>query len=471
MASTPAYADPARSVKSLNMSSVDTQATVAELGLKQAYATAERYSEAVNAATAKLAVLDLQIAGANAQLTQTQAKLAALPEVPPAATSDTATSSAGGPQQATGPAGAPATSPSPSPSTPVTQPSGSPSPSASTSTGQATPPATPPGPTAAELEAIDRADREIARLQGELAQLTTQRTAAAADLATNQQALSQQAAAIQARLAGLSPAVRARLAAYQAYMDAANKAAWADLMARYDPAKTAAGKGMHAGPQAEAAVRFALAQLGVPYVWGGESRSGYDCSGLVQASYSSAGVGLPRVSRDQFWAGTHIGLADLLPGDLMFWADSPSDPATIHHVAMYIGQGMVVEAPQPGDVVKVVPVWLSGFAGAVRVVPAVGGPAPKPVPIPAPQPQPKPQPDPGPPTGTQPAPPPSSQPPSSPPPSSPPPSEPPSSPPPTSPPPSPSPSSSGSSATDPTPTPSDSPSAADASPSASSSGG
>jgi peptidoglycan DL-endopeptidase CwlO len=206
-------------------------------------------------------------------------------------------------------------------------------------------------------------------------------------------------------------------------------------------------------------------------VWGGESRSGYDCSGLVQASYSSAGVGLPRVSRDQFWAGTHIGLADLLPGDLMFWADNPSNPATIHHVAMYIGQGMVVEAPQPGDVVKVVPVWLSGFAGAVRVVPAVGGPAPKPVPIPAPQPQPKPQPqpDPGPPSGSQPPSNPPSSPPPSNPPSSPPPSEPPASPPPTSSSPSPSPSSSGSSATDPTPTPSVSPSAADASPSSSSS--
>ncbi|MFL6077203.1 MAG: C40 family peptidase [Mycobacteriales bacterium] len=470
MASTPAYADPASSVKSL--STVDAQATVAELGLKQAYATAERYSEAVNAANARLAVLDIQIAGVNTQLTEAQAKLAALPDVPPA-TTDPASSSAGGARQATGPAGAPA-SPSPSPSD--TQPSGSPSPSPSTSTsgstGPATPatPATPPGPTAAQLEAIDRADREVARLQGELSQLTTQRTAAAADLATNQQALSQQAAAIQARMAAMSPAVRARLAAYQAYMDAANRAAWADLMAKYDPAKTAAGKGMHPGPQADAAVRFALAQLGVPYVWGGESRSGYDCSGLVQASYASAGVGLPRVSRDQFWAGTHIGLADLLPGDLMFWADNPSDPATIHHVAMYIGQGMVVEAPEPGDVVKVVPVWFSGFAGAVRVVPAVGGPAPKPVPIPQPQPQPKPQPQPGPgsPTGTQPAPPPGGSKPPSKPPSSPPPTT-PSSPPPTSSSPSPSPSSSGSSATDPTPTPSGSPSAADASPSASAS--
>jgi cell wall-associated NlpC family hydrolase len=123
-----------------------------------------------------------------------------------------------------------------------------------------------------------------------------------------------------------------------------------------------------AAPQAvSVAIRYALAQVGKPYVWGATGPDSYDCSGLVQRSYAMAGVALPRTSREQARVGTAVELPDLLPGDLLFWAYDPSDLATVHHVAMYLGDGKIVQAPQPGEFVEVTTMWLSGYAGAVRV--------------------------------------------------------------------------------------------------------
>ncbi|HEV7653496.1 MAG TPA: NlpC/P60 family protein, partial [Mycobacteriales bacterium] len=126
-------------------------------------------------------------------------------------------------------------------------------------------------------------------------------------------------------------------------------------------------------PQAvSVAITYALAQVGKPYVWGATGPDTYDCSGLVQRSYAMAGVALPRTSREQARVGTPVDLANLLPGDLLFWAYNPADLSTVHHVAMYLGNGKIVQAPQPGEFVEVTPLWLSGFAGAVRVA---SGPA------------------------------------------------------------------------------------------------
>ncbi|SCE65806.1 NlpC/P60 family protein [Micromonospora viridifaciens] len=145
--------------------------------------------------------------------------------------------------------------------------------------------------------------------------------------------------------------------------------------------------GLVAHPTALAAVRYALAQLGDPYLWAAEGPDRFDCSGLVLASYRSAGYrGLPRVSRDQYYA-TRSRTVDpnaLLPGDLLFWA-SGSSWTTIHHVAMYIGNGKMVEAPRTGDVVKISVVRWSRLYAATRVVGAVPAPAtptPKPTPTP-----------------------------------------------------------------------------------------
>jgi cell wall-associated NlpC family hydrolase len=137
-----------------------------------------------------------------------------------------------------------------------------------------------------------------------------------------------------------------------------------------------------AAPQAvSVAIKYALAQVGKPYVWGATGPDSYDCSGLVQRSYAMAGVALPRTSRQQARVGKAVDLPDLLPGDLLFWAYNPADRATVHHVALYLGDGKIVQAPQPGEFVEVTTMWLSGYAGAVRVATGPATAALPPVPV------------------------------------------------------------------------------------------
>jgi hypothetical protein len=147
---------------------------------------------------------------------------------------------------------------------------------------------------------------------------------------------------------------------------------------------------MDAGRAAAIAVAYAMRQLGKPYQWGAEGPAAFDCSGLTSAAYLAAGVVIPRVSVDQFNAGPHVAVADLLPGDLVFYADDPASPATIHHVGMYIGKGLLVHAPHTGDVVRIASIWRNGYAGAVRVIP--GAPRPGLVPPPRTSPPPPPPP-------------------------------------------------------------------------------
>jgi cell wall-associated NlpC family hydrolase len=92
----------------------------------------------------------------------------------------------------------------------------------------------------------------------------------------------------------------------------------------------------------------------------------FDCSGLMLWSYAQAGVHLPRTSRAQYAGLPHVALSDLQPGDLVFYATNTADPGTIHHVAMYLGDGVVIHAPHTGDVVRYAPVAMDGLIGAVR---------------------------------------------------------------------------------------------------------
>jgi hypothetical protein len=101
-------------------------------------------------------------------------------------------------------------------------------------------------------------------------------------------------------------------------------------------------------PRAAKAIEFALSQRGKPYVWGATGPNAYDCSGLMLRAYEAAGITLPRVSRDQYKAGAMLPIERAKPGDLVFWAYDKSNPATIHHVAMYLGNGRIVEAQQSG---------------------------------------------------------------------------------------------------------------------------
>lgn len=117
---------------------------------------------------------------------------------------------------------------------------------------------------------------------------------------------------------------------------------------------------------AAAAIAAARSRIGLPYVWGATGPDSFDCSGLTQWSYAHAGILLPRTAAEQWNAGPHPSLADLEPGDLLFFATNIGDPATIHHVTMYIGQGQMIAAPQTGENVQIQPVYMMGFIGAVR---------------------------------------------------------------------------------------------------------
>ena len=125
--------------------------------------------------------------------------------------------------------------------------------------------------------------------------------------------------------------------------------------------------------QAATVIAFARAQLGKPYVWGATGPDSYDCSGLTGAAYAAAGIRLPRVAAQQWFAGPHVSLAQLQPGDLLFWATDLANPATIHHEAIYLGGGMMLAAPHSGAFVRVQPVYLDGYFGATRPGPSNGG--------------------------------------------------------------------------------------------------
>jgi cell wall-associated NlpC family hydrolase len=117
--------------------------------------------------------------------------------------------------------------------------------------------------------------------------------------------------------------------------------------------------------QAEQAVAFVFKQLGCPYSYGstGPCNVGFDCSGLVMSAWASAGVTIPRDSYSQWAALPHISTSALQPGDLLFYNG-------IGHVAMYVGGGMFIDAPAPGQVVRELPMstawYSSSFDGAAR---------------------------------------------------------------------------------------------------------
>jgi cell wall-associated NlpC family hydrolase len=119
--------------------------------------------------------------------------------------------------------------------------------------------------------------------------------------------------------------------------------------------------------QGEAAVRWALTQLGKPYQWGAAGPNSYDCSGLAMQAWARAGVRLLHWTGYQWVSGPHVALAALRPGDLVFYAFDSADPATIHHVGIYIGRGLMVDAPYTGSFVRIDSIYaFPGLIGATR---------------------------------------------------------------------------------------------------------
>jgi cell wall-associated NlpC family hydrolase len=223
------------------------------------------------------------------------------------------------------------------------------------------------------LLSFDSAGADVALAAAGHARILAARLTSAASRVTRLQQLAAGAAThirslLDARQAALSSAtdqVRALAAQHRAALAAASAM-------DFQAALAAAGSGpLSAGttpPNALAAGALAAARsrLGAPYVWGATGPNTFDCSGLTQWSYAHVGIRLPRVAADQWNAGPHVTLQGLEPGDLLFWATDVRNPATIHHVAIYLGAGMMLAAPHTGDVVKVQPVYMSGYIGATR---------------------------------------------------------------------------------------------------------
>jgi cell wall-associated NlpC family hydrolase len=110
------------------------------------------------------------------------------------------------------------------------------------------------------------------------------------------------------------------------------------------------------------ALRWALRARGDPYVWGAAGPSAFDCSGLVVWAYAKVGISLPHFTGDQWDMGIHVGRNQLQPGDLVFFYPD------IGHVGLYLGNGLMVDAPDFGEVVQVQPVMWAYYVGAVRIV-------------------------------------------------------------------------------------------------------
>ncbi|MFE9818631.1 NlpC/P60 family protein [Streptomyces sp. NPDC005773] len=203
---------------------------------------------------------------------------------------------------------------------------------------------------ATEVRTVQRQVADVAQVRAEAAGELT-------ELASRQAALKKHKATVRTKLAEarqllarLSPTERA---AYDA-SEGGRGAAHADRSA---PRSTAQAPNARAAE----AVAFAYTALGKPYVWGATGPSSFDCSGLTQAAYRSAGVSLPRTTYTQINAGRRVSRSELAPGDLVFFYSG------ITHVGLYIGNGQMIHAPRPGAPVRIAPIDHMPFAGATRV--------------------------------------------------------------------------------------------------------
>ncbi|WP_370264708.1 C40 family peptidase [Streptomyces sp. V4I8] len=112
--------------------------------------------------------------------------------------------------------------------------------------------------------------------------------------------------------------------------------------------------------EANRAIRYARKQLGKPYKWGAEGPKAYDCSGLTSEAWAHAGTPIPRTSQEQWARLDRIPLTKLRPGDLVIYFPDAT------HVALYVGKGKVIQAPRPGEKIKVSPIASNPVLGAVR---------------------------------------------------------------------------------------------------------
>ncbi|MFE3491547.1 NlpC/P60 family protein [Streptomyces sp. NPDC059175] len=196
--------------------------------------------------------------------------------------------------------------------------------------------------------------REIAQVRAEASELLAELAEQQAELDRHRTVIRKKLAAAQSLLARLTSEQRA---AYRAGDGAAVARADRDTT-RPD---TSAPRVPAPNSRASQAVDYAYAALGKPYVWGATGPSAYDCSGLTQAAWRSAGVSLPRTTYTQINAGRSVSRSQLAPGDLVFFYSG------ISHVGLYIGGGRMIHAPRPGAPVRIASIDDMPYAGATRI--------------------------------------------------------------------------------------------------------
>ena len=175
-----------------------------------------------------------------------------------------------------------------------------------------------------------------------VAERAAQRASVQSQLAERQALYS----SIKDQIAQLEAAERARQARLAAQARAAAKQQSAPAPAPAPAPSSSSGSSAPPPATHSSVVSIALQYLGVPYVWGGASPSGFDCSGLTMYAYAKVGVYLPHNAAMQYGMGTPVSRSQLAPGDLVFFSG-------LSHVGMYIGGGRFVHAPHTGDVVKI----------------------------------------------------------------------------------------------------------------------
>jgi peptidoglycan DL-endopeptidase CwlO len=166
----------------------------------------------------------------------------------------------------------------------------------------------------------------------------------------------------EAQATTLSAAMSKKVSQIQQKEDVLNSSAFSQALQIFDQTGSYPNIQVSGDTLGEQALRFALSRIGDPYVWGGAGPDDFDCSGLVMWAYAHVGISLAHFTGDQWNEGEHVSRSQLEPGDLVFFF------ADISHVGLYIGNGMMVDAPTFGQDVQIQPVLWDVYVGAVRIV-------------------------------------------------------------------------------------------------------
>jgi cell wall-associated NlpC family hydrolase len=164
------------------------------------------------------------------------------------------------------------------------------------------------------------------------------------------------------RAAVLAAEMSKKVQAIQRRENVLNGAAFAQAMAIFKKTGTYPNIKVPGNSIGVQALRWALTKRGDPYVWGGAGPSVFDCSGLVMWAYAQVGISLPHFTGNQWNSGVHVSRSQLQPGDLVFFFPD------ISHVGLYVGNGLMLDAPTFGQPVQIQPIFWNAYVGAVRIV-------------------------------------------------------------------------------------------------------